>query len=75
YLANLARDPAVASPIQPGACAVSGIFCSILIFVIAYVRSRYPQMAFATVFAGMIGSFALTQNVATPGFKPSITVS
>lgn len=43
YVANLARDPAIENPIQPASSAVSAVFCTVIIFVIAYVRTKYPQ--------------------------------
>ncbi|KAL7310317.1 hypothetical protein PS15m_009833 [Mucor circinelloides] len=75
YVANLARNPAISNPIQPASSAVSAVFCTVLVFVIAYVRTKYPQIYFATIFAGMIGSFALTVNASTPGFQTSITLN
>ncbi|KAL9550742.1 hypothetical protein MBANPS3_004592 [Mucor bainieri] len=75
YLANLARNPAIANPIQPASSAVSAVFCTVMVFVIAYVRTKYPQIYFATIFAGMIGSFALTVNASAPGFQTSITLN
>ncbi|KAG2191099.1 hypothetical protein INT46_005740 [Mucor plumbeus] len=75
YVANLARDPAIENPIQPASSAVSAVFCTVIIFVIAYVRTKYPQIYFATIFAGMISSFSLTVNASTPGFQTSITLN
>ncbi|GAA5810350.1 hypothetical protein MFLAVUS_003771 [Mucor flavus] len=73
FLANCARDPAVETPLQVSSSVVSAVFCFVLIFIMGYVRAKYPQADFATVFASMIASFALTQNAALPGFESSST--
>lgn len=43
YLANLARDPAIATPVQPNSSAVLTIFMLIGVFGLTYLRTRVPQ--------------------------------
>lgn len=43
YLANLARDPSISTPVQPYSSAVLAIFMFIGVFGITYVRVKFPQ--------------------------------
>jgi hypothetical protein len=43
YLANLARDPAIAMPVQPNSSAVLTIFMLIGVFGLTYLRTKCPQ--------------------------------
>ncbi|KAL7316809.1 hypothetical protein PS15m_003250 [Mucor circinelloides] len=72
YLANLARDPAVPTPVQPNSSAVLAVFMFIGVFGLTYVRIKFAQANFACIFASMIAAFALTQAAVTPGFQPVI---
>ncbi|OAC98006.1 hypothetical protein MUCCIDRAFT_116091 [Mucor lusitanicus CBS 277.49] len=72
YLGNLARDPAIPTPVQPNSSAVLAVFMFIGVFGLTYVRNKFAQANFACIFASMIAAFALTQAAVTPGFQPTI---
>ncbi|KAI8877640.1 hypothetical protein K501DRAFT_260071 [Backusella circina FSU 941] len=72
YLANLARDHNNPIPVQPSSSAILAIFMLIGVFGLTYVRTKFAQANFATIFASMIVGFSLTQASVTPGFQPVI---
>ncbi|CAO3655697.1 unnamed protein product [Mucor hiemalis] len=74
YATNAVRDSNNPSPMQVSSSVLSGVFCGVLMFVLRYIRAKHPQIDFATTFASMIGSFALTTNASVSGFQPNITV-
>lgn len=43
YLANLARDPTINSPVQPNSSAILAIFLLISVFAITYLRVKNQQ--------------------------------
>ncbi|KAL9557127.1 hypothetical protein MBANPS3_001545 [Mucor bainieri] len=70
YLGNLARDPAIPTPVQPNSSAVLAVFMFIGVFGLTYVRNKFAQ---GTVPNALIPeAFALTQAAVTPGFQPTI---
>lgn len=72
FLANLARNPEVALPVQPASSAILAIFMVIGVFGLTYVRVKFAQANFGTIFASMIVAFCLTQASVTPGFQPTV---
>lgn len=51
YLGNLARDPAIPTPVQPNSSAVLAVFMFIGVFGLTYVRNKFAQ---GTVLNAMI---------------------
>jgi hypothetical protein len=43
YLANLTRNPAIASPVQPGCSAILAVFMLVGVFGLTYVRVKFAQ--------------------------------
>lgn len=43
YLGNLARDPAIPTPVQPNSSAVLAVFMFIGVFGLTYVRNKFAQ--------------------------------
>lgn len=43
FLANLARNPEVALPVQPASSAILAIFMVIGVFGLTYVRVKFAQ--------------------------------
>ncbi|KAI8080209.1 uncharacterized protein B0P05DRAFT_540434 [Gilbertella persicaria] len=72
YLANLARDPTIPSPVQPNSSAILAVFMFIGVFGLTYVRTKFAQANFATIFASMIVAFCLTQASVIVGFQPTV---
>lgn len=50
YLANLARDPSIAIPVQPNSSAVLAVFMFIGVFGLTYVRIKFAQGKFLYIY-------------------------
>ncbi|KAI7897490.1 uncharacterized protein BX663DRAFT_444991 [Cokeromyces recurvatus] len=74
FLANLARDSTNPFPVQSKSSAILAVLMFLGVFGLTLVRVKITQANFATIFAGIIIAFSLTQASITPGFQPIIVV-
>ncbi|CAO3607763.1 unnamed protein product [Cunninghamella echinulata] len=73
FLADLARDHSDKNPIQPGVCAILGVFLFFGIFILNYVRMNYLKANFAVVNGCILICFTFTYGAVFPIFSTELT--